>query len=178
MYDFAIQASNPTVISATGQRVKTLASAIPAIFPVTTEEAYMLWNRVPVRISYKYDLYVLIDDIPPMLSQLLDRDAGTHEFGWGSSTFSARWQLNWSEGQLRIAARWRSVAGGYESLLNTRSELVFGQNDFVYEWKALLACLLRCIDTSGIHITREQDLATIRELEAAIPRFGRYYTQE
>ena len=99
MYDFAIQASNPTVMSATGQRVKTLASAIPAIFPVTTEEAYMVWNWVPVRISYKYDLYVLIDDIP----YTVRREDVLSRCGWSpfeGTTFHSRIAATWVNGTL------------------------------------------------------------------------------
>ncbi len=177
-YDhFAIQASNPLVVPRPGHRVATLVEAITAIFPAATEEAYLLWNWIPIRVSYKYDLYVMIDDIPGLLGRLLDTAAGDHRVFWGSNTFRAEWRLGWSDGQIDIAALWRSVAGGYEALLNTRGRLVVEQDEFVREWKALLNRLIASIDASGIEIADRRQVDTIRNIEATIPRFGQFYEE-
>src|SRR5262245_47085586 len=86
MDSFAIQASGPLVVPRPGHRVATLAEAIDAIFPAATEDAYMLWNWIPIRVSYKYDLYVMIDDIAELLGRLLSIAAGDHRVFWGSNT--------------------------------------------------------------------------------------------
>ena len=73
MSNFCIQVSNPNFLPS-AEEVEYLYQAINTIFPERTETAYLLWNSIPVRIDYKYDLYVLIDDIPPLLDALLSFD--------------------------------------------------------------------------------------------------------
>jgi hypothetical protein len=171
----AIQASNPAVIGAAGKRVPGPPDAIATIFPDETEEAYLLWDAVPIRINYKYDWSVMIDDVPGMLDKLMRESVGEHRVFWGSSSFMAEWKMSWSGGKLAIASTWKHIAGGYEDLLNRTSSLEIGQDEFVWEWKALLDRTITCIDRSGIEIVKSDQLDTLRSIEAAIPRFGRLY---
>lgn len=176
MSNFAIQVCNPIVQSPIEGQVEYLYQAINTIFPDCTEKAYLLWNLIPVRIDYKYDLYVLIDDIPPLLDALLSFDRGSHRVGWGSSSFNAEWNLEWADGCVKIASQWNSVAGAYEALLNNRSKLEMEKDVFLWEWKALLVKIIEAIDFSGIKIANQAELDSLRRLEAAIAKQGRLYT--
>lgn len=175
MHYFAIQVSNPVVLTPVKGQVEYLYQAIQEIFPDTTEEAYLLWNWIPVRIDYKYDLYMLIDDIPPLLDALLNSDKGSQRVCWGSNSFRAEWKLEWASNRLIIASQWDSIAGNYEDLLNSRSQLEIEQDMFLWEWKALLRKVIEAIDFTGIKIANQEELNSLCKLEAAITRLGRRY---
>jgi hypothetical protein len=172
---FTIQASNPAVMDASDVRADHLADAIGSIFPSTTEEAVIVWKRVPVRVSYRYDWSVMIDDVPAMLRPLMSDPTGEQRVFWGSQSFTAEWRLQWSSSTLRIESDWRNVAGEYRDLLNARGPLEMDQEEFVCEWKAILHHTLIAIDTSRISITDTAELQQLRELEQSIPHFGRLY---
>ncbi|MCP2727256.1 hypothetical protein [Limnofasciculus baicalensis] len=172
---FAIQVGNPLVKSTKQEQVEYLYQAIKTIFPDDSENAYLLWNLVPVRIDYKYDLYVLIDDIPPLLNALLNSERGSHRVGWGSNSFNAEWNIEWADGIIKIASHWHSVAGAYEALLNSRSQLEMEKDLFLSEWKALLRKIIEAIDFSEITIVNQAELDSLRRLESAIPKLGRFY---
>jgi hypothetical protein len=172
---FTIEVGNPIVRSTKEEQVEYLYQAIATIFPDDTEKAYLLWNLVPVRIDYKYDLYILIDDIPPLLNALLNSDRGSHRVGWGSNSFNAEWNIEWADGIIKIVSHWNSIAGAYEALLNSRSKLEMKKDVFLSEWKALLRKIIEAIDKSGITIANQGELDSLRNLEAAIPKLGRFY---
>jgi hypothetical protein len=172
---FAVQASNPAVVSGPAKGVRSMASAIARIFPGATEEAIMYWNALPVRMNYRYDVSVMIDDVQGMLAKLLSERAGEHRVFWGSQTFMAEWRLGWGDGQLRITSDWKHVAGSYVDALNATAVLEIGHDNFMWEWKALLDRTLKAIDASGIAIDEADQVAAMRSIEAAIPRFGILY---
>src|SRR5437016_710667 len=114
--NFEIQACNPKTRKPTEIRVEDLAAAIQAVFRLDSEDAILFWNWVPVRISYKYDLSVMIDDLLTLLNDLLSVPGGRRSVYWGSNTFQAEWHLVWADGRVAITAQWESVAGNYEEL--------------------------------------------------------------
>jgi hypothetical protein len=172
---FRIQVSNPSVKFFVGTQVEEFEEAIGKIFPEDTEYAYFIWNAIPIRVSYDYDLRVNIDDVLILLEALLHSEQGSHQVGWGSSTFIARWDVEWADNHLTIASQWSSIAGYYEDLLNSRSQLVVEKDQFVYEWKALLRKLIEAIEISGIEITIKERLDYLYQIEAAIPKLGSLY---
>ena len=176
MSNFCIQVSNPIVQPPAEAEVEYLYEAIVRIFPDDTEKAYLLWNSIPVRIDYKYDLYVLIEDIPRLLDVLLSSDKGTHRVGWGSNSFNAEWNIEWTDDRIKITSHWNSVAGAYEALLNSRSKLEIEKDVFLGEWKTLLRKIIEAIDSSGIKIANHAELDYIRRIEAAIANQGCLYS--
>lgn len=174
---FAIQASNPTVLSLQGRQVASVAEAIAAIFPEATEEAVFIWNWVPIRVSYKFDLCVLFDDILILLDKYLGGGDSSHRVYWGSNTFRAEWRLQWTDSRVKIESKWDSVAGNYQDLLNSRGMLEVEYGAFLWEWKALLRKIIDSIDSSGVRVANEAELGVLRRIEEAIPRFGRRYEE-
>jgi hypothetical protein len=175
---FEIQASEPSVRQCQNEVSQDLASAIVAAFPPTTEDAILLWNWVPVKMNYNADLSVMIEDLLLMLDDLLKSECGSRLVYFGSNTFRAEWSLHWEGNLLRIKTVWESVAGMYESLLNSRSILEGERQDFVCEWKAILKKLIDSIENSGIAIVDKTDIALLRETQSRIPNFGRLYREK
>jgi hypothetical protein len=50
-----------------------IGDAIQTVFPMWTEDAYLVWNGVHVPISYKYTLSFLIQDVVTMLERFVAR---------------------------------------------------------------------------------------------------------
>ena len=71
---FAIQVCNPIIQVSLEKQVEYLEEAIETIFSEDTEDAYFLWNWIPIRVSYKYDLSIIIEDILILLDDLLSSE--------------------------------------------------------------------------------------------------------
>ena len=173
--NFKIQACNPRTQTPTDRRVEDLAAAIQAIFAADTEDAFLLWNGVPVRLSYKYDLSVLIDDLLPLLAELLDTPAGARQVYWASNTFQAEWAVAWTVDQVRITTTWDSVAGGYEEVLNQRNVLEVERTVFLREWRALLRKIVDRVYRANLEIADHSSIELLRKIEAALPTAGSLY---
>jgi hypothetical protein len=171
---FFIQVSNPIVLKNSGSAAD-LADAIETIFPAETEDSILWWNRIPVRMNYKYDLSVLIDDVLPLLNALVESDTGINEVHWGSSSFQGTWKVTWNREKLKVQAIWGNVAGRYEDLLNGRAELELGRDDFLAEWKTLLCKLRTAIAESGIKIEDDSSVCELAKIDDSIPRLGCLY---
>ncbi len=173
---FVIQVCNPTVRQAERESVGDVAAAIQAIYPSDTEDAILVWNRIPIRINYKYDLSVLFDDLIAVLLNVRGSDIGQYRVYWGSDTFRAQWILTWESDRVSIRATWDSTNGSYEDLLNSRNEVTIGRAEFLAEWKALLGKIISSIQKAGIEIADQAGLRSLREIEAAIPSYGVLYS--
>lgn len=125
---------------------ETIEEAIEDIYMLNSEYLVMLWNHVPVLISYKYDMSILITDVLLLLKTLRTKEAGQLSIVWPSNTFRTDWLLHWRENQLTIDTRWINVIGGTESLLNHVPKLMIDKQHFCNEWKKVLEILLHDID--------------------------------
>ena len=56
---FEIQVCNPAIRDRSHEERESLSSAMIAVFPEHTEDAYLVWNWVPVRMNYSSDLHSL-----------------------------------------------------------------------------------------------------------------------
>jgi hypothetical protein len=84
---FRIQVSNPPVKSFVGTQVADLEEAIEKIFPEDTEDAYFLWNGIPIGVSYDYDLPENVYDVLVLLEALLNSEQGSYTVDWVSTSF-------------------------------------------------------------------------------------------
>lgn len=166
---FRIQACNPKILSPRDRQVADLAAAIQAIFRPATEDAFLLWNGVPIRINYKYDLSVLIDDLLPLLDTLLSSTTGSRLVYWGSDTFRAEWVLNWAGDNVQIATQWHSVAGNYQELLNSRSRLDVSHRVFLQEWRAPLRKVMDQVDKADLNFADRDSLELLHRVVETLP---------
>jgi hypothetical protein len=164
LVNFAIQSCLPVPRTPQTARLPDLAAAIQEIFPMDTEDAILLWNRVPVRMGYKYDLSVMIDDLLPLLRNLTSQEVGSDEVHWASDTFRANWALQWNSDSLRIESTWYSVLGDYEELLNRRGHLEISLRLFVSEWKRFLRKVRDCLDQAQVTFVDATAWQTLCEL--------------
>ncbi len=174
--DFCVQVCNPVFLYSPGETASDLSEAIQTIFPMNTEKAIIVWNNTYIPICYKYDISVIVDDLLPMFSNLLERDKGYHQTSFGSNTFNAKWNLSWSNGNLSILANWNSVTGNLDDLLSSNcSKLETTVNGFLGEWKELLRRISTSIDKSEISIIDSDNYELMINIENSIKMCGYLY---
>lgn len=163
-YLFSIQPGAPAVHAAS--REVDLAAAIQAIYPSDTDDAILNWNRVAVRVGYRYDVSVLVDDLLPLIAAIGAAPSGTRCVTWGSDTFNARWDVHWTGDELSVDAEWHSISGDYEDILNARPRVQLRRQVFLAEWSRLLAVVLAGVESSGVVLERPGELRELRRLTA------------
>ncbi|SCY93641.1 hypothetical protein SAMN05720606_112188 [Paenibacillus polysaccharolyticus] len=162
--DFWIQSSAPNSLKVYDENDETLCDAIETVFPMLTENAIIVWKTIHIPLSYKYDLSCMIHDIIDMLNSLRTEDSGTMIIHWGSNTFSNIWDLNWGNNNLTINARWNSVLGHTEDILNATDPLYCSIQSFRAEWKKVLYTLLEALKKGGYDQSNTPDIEFL-ELE-------------
>ena len=162
-----------------GKRFSSLEAAFAHVFRNNLEWGIVLWSDVPVRISYR-------DDLPVMLNPLLDllvyasgmEKQGHTSFHFETPNLHTTWSAEISGEMIGISAGWRHLNGGYESALNQVPMIWMSVRDFLCEWKLLLQQLLQAFDDSGARLTRRDArnrFEMMQRIEAGIPARGRFY---
>ncbi|MFV8128445.1 hypothetical protein [Streptomyces syringium] len=147
---FLIQAGCPAV--QTCASAADMADAVGEMYSSDAEDAILVWNLVPVRLSYRYDLAALLDDLVPLLEEIQRPEFSAAEVFWGADTFSAEWQMVREDDSLRIRARWHSTLGNYESLLAERGDAVVPTRTFVAEWAKVLKRIVSDIEVKAVEL--------------------------
>ncbi|MCX5377632.1 hypothetical protein [Streptomyces sp. NBC_00091] len=148
---FSIQAGCPAARRC--ESAADMADAVGEMYSSEAEDAILVWNLVPVRLSYGYDLAALIDDLVPLLEEIQRPEFSETEVFWGSDTFSAEWRITREGGDsLRIQARWHSALGSYESLLAERGDSVVRTQVFVSEWAKVLQRIVTDMEAESVQL--------------------------
>ncbi|MES9601921.1 MULTISPECIES: hypothetical protein [Actinomadura] len=151
--NFWLQTGNPETLKVGS--AEDMADATGQMYPMDTEDAILFWNRVPVRLEYRYDIAVLLDDLVPLLEEVQNPEFSQTQIHWGSDTFSTEWNIARDGDSLRIDSRWDSIHGSYEFLLNERSQLTVRIESFVAEWLKVLRRITS--DLAIRHVRLEDD---------------------
>lgn len=175
---FAIQPSNPVPANRAGEDDTALGEVIESIFPLLTEFAIIIWHDIYVPISYKYDVSVMINDILAMLDAIITQESGILSIDWPSSTFCARWRLQWTTKEVFIDTRWTSVLGGVENLLNANPHLVTDKEQFLAEWGGLIRVVRKAICKSLHDSSAQSHLSSLDQFISRIKIRGCLYVVE
>ncbi|MFE9636058.1 hypothetical protein [Streptomyces sp. NPDC006463] len=141
-----------------------LADAVGEMYSSESEDAVLVWNRVPIRLTYRYDIAVLLDDLVPLLEEVRRPGFSGAEVFWGSDTFSAEWKLTPEGGDLRIRARWHSTLGNHESSLTERGDVTVGAMEFVSEWCKILRRIVTDAEAGSVELADDDLLVRAKTL--------------
>ncbi|MEV5141415.1 hypothetical protein AB0K71_21125 [Streptomyces syringium] len=162
---FSIQAGCPAVRKC--ESAADMADAVGEMYSSEAEDAILVWNLVPVRLPYGYDLAALLDDLVPLLEEIQRPEFSNAEVFWGSGTFSAEWKMVREADSLRIQARWHSTLGNYESLLTERGDVVVCTQTFVGEWAKVLKRIVSDIEAEAVELEDDDIFLRAKALLAA-----------
>lgn len=175
--DFRMQASRPTHRRANDTEDETLCDAIQSVFPLDTENAYMVWNGVHIPLNYKYTISFMIDDALLILEKLVAEESGEMSVQWPVQEFAASWQLRWEGHDLTVEADWGAVGGGCDTLLGQHSTLKVDKFMFAAEWKRVLGIVLRALLDSGYGEQQLPDLIRLQHVHESIRGAGVLYQE-
>jgi len=175
MYSFIIQSSNPRSTGEFNPEDSTLQDAMETVFPMMAERAIISWNNTYIPVCYKYDLGVMIDDILYMLNCIRSADSGQVAIAWPSDTFRSDWEISWDENMISIFAKWETMLGHVESLLNESNSLTVSKMAYQSEWKKLLEVVINSLMQCGYSIEKLYDMKKLVVEYDAIAKFGLYY---
>lgn len=158
---FCIQASNPKALNQPNKTDDTLSSAIETAFPMMTEDAIMMWNNIPIPLSYKYDIAYMIEDIIDLLKALRKAKTGTLKISWLPDTFRSDWIIKWDYEKIIIETFWDNTVGNLTKLLNKIPKVSLNKCDFINEWKQLLATLINGLKKCNYNETNLPEIAQL-----------------
>ena len=172
---FGIQVSNPKVSGEKDPDDETLDECVETSFLLNTEMAIIRWLGVFIPLHYKYSISTMMPDIIMMLQLLMEKSNGKHEVTWPSSDFNATWVMSWQGNDLTIDARWNSVIGKTESILNDLDTLTISKSDFISEWKGLLGVVLGGLVECGYNETNVNGFESLEIVHSRINKAGLLY---
>ena len=161
------------------KRFATLADAFRHVFRRNLEYAVLLWNGLPVRLSYEDDLPAMISTLITMLENALRTDptsGSSYEFV--TPDMESSWQVHADSEMITIEGSWQKLPGRYEAALNRLGIVRMRRTAFLCEWKLLLQQLIKAISDSEAVLTTieaRNQLQKLRRIESEIPSRGRFY---
>jgi hypothetical protein len=174
-HDFIIQASRPRMLRGGAIGETTMAEAIESVFPLMTEDSFLLWNWIPIRLSYKYDWSDIMDDVVPLLATMQSQSEGECTAQWPSTTFMATWSMRWNSLTTTIVAEWQSVGGDVLPLLVANPEVIVPTREFMAEWKRPLEVIVQALDEAGYSDSTVPGFAALRAIVEGIEEYGMLY---
>lgn len=172
---FCIQASNPKIIVEFDETDDNLSAAIETIFPMTTEDAIMVWNNIHIPLSYKYDIGYMLDDIINMLKLLRENSTGELKISWLPDTFRSDWVLRWEDNIVKIEASWEDIIGDLTDMLNKNSNITISKQDFIYEWKKPLSIVISGLEKCSYNVNNVQNMVELIREVSMIDDLGILY---
>lgn len=158
---FFIQASCPKNSDNVSLEAETLSDAVENSFPLLTESAIIFWNNVPLFLSYKYDLCLMIDDILDVLEALRIKEFGSKDVHWVSNTFAHIWHFKWISGQLGISAEWGVINDSTEHILRDSGSVNISIQSFGFEWKRVIYNIIVTLKKAGFEESRIEGMSRL-----------------
>ncbi len=169
---FRIQVNNPRISGKKNSEDETLDECVETCFLLNTEMAIIEWLGVYIPLSYKYSISTILNDILIMLQTLLNKKNGALDITWPSSDFNARWIISWKNDNLTIIAKWNSVIGNTEDMLNKLDAVNINKSEFLYEWKKLLEIVINGLFKCGYDESQINDISLLKSIYSEIDGFG------
>lgn len=173
--NFRIQVSKPYNNGEFCYEDKKLSEAIETIFPMMTEDAFLVWNHIYIPLNYKYDVSYMIEDILSMLKRIRDIK-GEIKINWASNSFACSWILVWNKDDLNINTSWNCVTGNTEELLNSFNNVKINKTEFICEWKMILGVIIENLEKCGYNKDNLKDMNIIYEEFNLIKEYGILYS--
>lgn len=157
--NFRIQASSPKFTNIFDKHDENLSEAIETVFPLWTENLFIIWNSIHVPLSYKYDISIMLVDILRMIEHINSRITGDLKISWASNTFKCEWNILWDEKKLIISSKWENIIGNIEKVLSESGDIMTTRKEFLAEWKKVIDNIIVGLDHCGYsnHLPKEME---------------------
>ncbi len=179
---FVIQAGHPQARPVEQKRFARLAEVFPVAFSENTEAAWLIWNKIPVRLSYTYGLYTNVDSLIDLLEALTTQTNGQKEWTFISEVFITTIQVDWQYPQLTLRAQWRAKRShlAMANVLNQKSQIQSTVPSFLAEWKIIAYQIINTLKQTQIELSdphEQQKILRLKKIVNATNGQGQLYTK-
>ena len=145
---FRINARHPQNNGMHDSKDTKISEAIYTIFPMENKDVIMSWGDEDIRLSYRYDIATIIDEIIEMVFTIQNKSADKWKVVWASNTFAGEWCFKRLGDSLEIDAKWREefVASDY---LKSHNIFKVNKNKFLRQWKFIIDILIDNLKECG-----------------------------
>lgn len=175
---FWIQASSPRLTYKFDSDDENLEEAIETIFPLWTENLYIIWNNIHIPLSYKYDVSIMIIDILDMLEKVESKTVGDIKIRWSSDTFNCEWNIRWGDEELKICSEWENVVGNIGEVLIGSGDIIVTRKKFLSEWKKVISNVVKGLYECKYVNRLESDIKRLEDVISRIEDDGVLYESE
>jgi len=142
-----------------------LVDAYRHLFRNNKEYAVLLWNGIPIRLSYHEDIPYGVEGLIEFLERLI---AGKNEASllFKSENLEATIRANQDGKNLTLELSCNKVSGNYQAALSPVSLLKIERDAFLGEWKIVIDQLTRSMIQSGYSLSSVNDNKIIKRLIA------------
>jgi len=175
---FFIQNAYVEAIPEKNEKFETVSQAMQGVFSRNKENGIILWNEIPVKFNYTFDLPVLLPQFVSMLQDILTKEEGEQLVELKCGSFETVWKVKWNKKYVLLNSDWKLVSGSYSGALNEVNQLTLLRSEFLAEWKMLLQQCHSAFETSGATISNAEEaeiIDAVKQLEKRIKNFGKFY---
>ncbi|WP_051506978.1 hypothetical protein [Saccharibacillus sacchari] len=158
---FFIQAGAPESLPVRSEEDETPWDAVESVFPLHGEHAVLVWNHIPILLSYKYDLSCMIEDLLLIIEELQSRHSGKLTNHWVSNTFAHEWRFEWSDNRLTIESKWGEIGNGLDELLRRSGPVTLDIEAFTAEWKKVLENVIEALRQAGHEEAESEEMTRL-----------------
>lgn len=130
-------------------------------------DIHMTWNDFIIKLSMKWDISDLWNDIKKMIHDIENKSNHTFSISWPSSSFMAIWEVKKKGKLLCLEAFWTSIAGGQdtlEQLKNVDNKIEIDKDIFLREWYKLLISIKNDLEQAGYSNNSLEDFYFLENL--------------
>jgi len=157
----------------------SLQEAYKHIFRRNLEYAILLWNGLPVRLSYDDDLPLMINEWIFMLDMVSSANKNkTVTCVFNTPNIVVNWHIEIESEFICIDAHWEKISGNYQAALNQLAMIRMCRHEFLCEWKLLLQQFVKAMNDSKVKLISEsarKNFQTLCDIERNIVKRGRFY---
>ncbi|CAM4107962.1 hypothetical protein [Saccharibacillus endophyticus] len=146
-----------------------------SVFPLHGEHAVLVWNHIPILLSYKYDLSCMIEDLLLIIEELQSRHSGELTNHWVSNTFAHEWRFEWSDNRLTIESKWGEIGNGLDELLRRSGPVTLDIEAFMGEWKRVLENVIEALRQAGHEEAESEEMTRLVKVWSSIEAEGILY---
>lgn len=147
---FIIKITNEVLIGKIDPDDETVSEAIFSTYSDYTYDILLMWNELVIPLDRRGDLSEIYNDIVFMLDSL-KKNKRDFIVSFLSSTFTAKWHIQFEGEFLKISPKWITVtfSGKQPSDNQKMNRLLVRKIDFINEWNALLKVIKQDLTRVG-----------------------------
>lgn len=178
LFGFWLQTAFVNAAASDGLALPSLQAALCHIFNETRDNVILLCNGIPVCLSYRDDLPLIVPGILYCLDALQQhKDLDNYELHIKTQSIDAVWLIHLRNDVISITMKWLRTRGNYQAALNAFDVITYEKYIFLNEWLILLKQCQQCLADTGTRLIGKglEEQKLLNKVASHIHGFGRFY---